>query len=500
MAIAANNYSQGLKSLLTGISAVDDLHDCMISGLALDSRQVKRGDLFLALPGTAKNGLQFAGQAVENGAVAVLCEADQVQQIIGQNVPVIGVHHLAEQLGIIAARFYEQPSARQFVVGVTGTNGKTSCSHFFAQALDKLGQTCGVLGTLGYGVYKHHGEGLLQARLTTPDAIQVQALLAQMLVHGVTNVVLEASSHGLDQGRLNGVCFDVAVLTNLSHDHLDYHGDYAQYAAAKRRLFAMPGLRYAVINGDDIFGQELLQQLAGDVEVISYGLHAAADIKGEIKRLDQSGMELDVVTPWGQGRLCSKLLGQFNASNLLAIMSVLLLHGVSLDAVLDSLSQVHTVAGRMEGMGGDGGRPLVVIDYAHTPDALQQVLQTLRQQCRGQLWCVFGCGGDRDKNKRPIMGGIATASADHVVVTDDNPRTEPGEQIVADILAGISQPAKVQVIRDRGEAIAYAIRHAAANDVVLVAGKGHEAYQLIGELILPFSDRQYVKDVLMEVA
>jgi len=325
--------------------------------------------------------------------------------------------------------------------------------------------------------------------------------------------VMEVSSHALEQARVTAVAFDVAIFTNLTRDHLDYHGDLEAYGAAKQKLFAMPGVSYAVINRDDAFGVQLLTTLPTGVKSVAYGLldktqdsealltDDSLGVYGEVVNLNGAGIELRIITSWGEGVLRSKhLLGAFNASNLLAVLAVLLIMKLPLDKALTLLAQVRNASGRMERLGGDGEQPLVVIDYAHTPDALQNVLLALRDHCRGRLLCLFGCGGDRDNGKRPLMGAIAEQYADEVIITDDNPRSEDAEAIVNDIVAGISQDEKITVIHDRGEAIATALKSTTKEDVIVIAGKGHEAYQLIGEQKIPFNDRQCVQAILQEVA
>jgi len=495
-----------LSYLLQGLVMLEADSDCAVVGLALDSRHLSPGELFFACAGETVHGLDYALQAAEKGAAAIVYDArdqlraESVVAAINDAVPLIAIADLPGHVGVIAARFYQNPSQDQFVIGITGTNGKTSCSHFLAQALSSRDGGCGLIGTLGYGLYGQLSHG----QHTTPDAVQLQAELASIYDAGARQVVMEVSSHGLEQQRVSGVAFDAAVFTNLSHDHLDYHGDLASYAAAKRRLFRMPGLRYAVINHDDAYGRELMALLAEQsstvLQVLSYGFDQAADVCAVARRFDSSGFELQITTPWGQGVLCSRLLGRFNASNLLAALAALLLMDIPLEQALLTLGQSRAVSGRMEHFGGAAGQPLVVVDYAHTPDALQQVLQTLREHCRGRLWCVFGCGGGRDRDKRPRMGAIAEQVADSLILTDDNPRHEAGAAIIEDIIAGIRMPEQVVVQRDRAQAIDLAVASAVAGDVVLVAGKGHEEYQLIGDQILPFSDRHYVSKLLGEVA
>lgn len=487
--------TMSLPELLSGL--VDGpVADIKVTGLALDSRKVVPGDLFVALPGTQTDGFQYIDAAIKAGAGAVLCDAAVVKaeqsQLDVYCLPIAGLKH---KLGVIAERFYGFPSQKMFVVGVTGTNGKTSCSHFIAQALNSEATPAAVIGTLGNGFI----DRLEQATHTTPDAITLHAMLRRFVDASAKSVVMEVSSHGLEQGRVSGVEFDLALFTNLSRDHLDYHADMDAYGRAKARLFAMPGLSYAVINADDAFGRELLFDLSAQTDTVVYSQtdshYEQKAVRGEIVSQGRDGLLLDVQTPWGDGRIHTSLLGRFNVSNLLAVLSTLLLSGMGFDTALQKLSQLKTVPGRVERFGGEAEQPLVVVDYAHTPDALEQVLSTLREHCAAQLWCVFGCGGDRDQGKRALMGEIASRLADQIVLTDDNPRHEDPDLIIDNITAGI-QTDNVVVLRDRAAAIRHAVTHAATNDVVLVAGKGHEECQQVGDQKIPFSDRQQVQQAL----
>ncbi len=427
--------------------------------------------------------------ALAQGAAAVLLEQDQENIELQQGVPCIGVPQLQQKLGALAARFYADPSRALQLIGVTGTNGKTSITHFLAQSLP---QPAGLLGTLGYGVYGH----LRTASHTTPDALRLQALLAELRDQGVQQVAMEVSSHALDQGRVADLAFKVAVLTNLSRDHLDYHGTLQAYAAAKAKLFHWEGLQTAVLNLDDAFGVRLLgEQLTA--KTITYSLkNPQADLfVQQLEKLVQGGYVAHLHTPQGAGVLHTSLPGLFNLSNLLATLGVLLSLDMSLARALAQLAQVQPVAGRMESF-RQPGCPTVVVDYAHTPDALEQVLSALRPHCAGRLYCVFGCGGERDTGKRPLMGAIAEQLADLVIITNDNPRHEDPQHIVRDIVRGLRQPQQVRVMTDRAAAIAYSIAQAKAQDWVLIAGKGHEDYQQVGEQRLPFSDQQQVQAAL----
>jgi len=495
---------QPLSVLLAGLAEVDAANDREVHGLAVDSREITAGDLFLACRGASTDGSLYVQDAIAAGAIAVVFEGD-IDNAVADRIPMIRVSELQQQLGLIASRFFANPSQQLFVVGVTGTNGKTSCCHFLAQALQFNGDKCGVIGTLGYGL----SNALQTATHTTPNPVVLQSHLRAIADAGAKHVVMEVSSHALEQARVAAVAFDVAIFTNLTRDHLDYHGDLASYGAAKQKLFEMPGLSHAVINQNDAFGMQLLTALPAGVKAVAYGLQDEPTllsddqlaVYGKMIRLDGAGMELHVVTSWGEGVLRSDhLLGEFNARNLLAVLAVLLLMACPLQQALTLLAQVRNADGRMERLGGTGTQPLVVVDYAHTPDALQSVLAALRAHCRGHLWCVFGCGGDRDRGKRPLMGSVAEQFADEVIITDDNPRSEDAALIADEILAGIAQPNKVRVIHNRATAIRTALHSAAAGDVVVIAGKGHETYQLIGEQKRPFSDRECAETILREVA
>jgi UDP-N-acetylmuramoyl-L-alanyl-D-glutamate--2,6-diaminopimelate ligase len=503
--LLAAEYTLG--RLLQGIKGVNVSRDSVVSGLALDSRKVQAGDLFLAVAGTQTHGLQHARQAIALGAVAVAWEpvgddASLAEMAALLPVPVVAVPDLGRTVGLIADRFYGHPSRGLFMIGVTGTDGKTSCCHFIAQALNSDDRRCGVIGTLGYGLF----DELSAATHTTPDALTVQQALSSMQQKGARCVVAEVSSHAMDQGRVRGVNFDLAVLTNLTRDHLDYHGNVEAYAEAKRKLFNTEGLRYAVINADDRFGSALLDAIPPGVAPIAYRLEnkpfrtrfPAQWVIGRNLQFDVSGLRMDVMTPWGSGSLQCGLLGRFNASNLLATLASLCVSGLPFEEAMRRLAATRTVPGRMERFDMGAGHPLVVVDYAHTAGALEAALCSLRAHCSGKLWCVFGAGGDRDPGKRSLMGAVAERFADKVVLTDDNPRTEDAQKIVEDICAGLKKPGAVHIEHDRGHAISLALQHAAADDIVLVAGKGHETVQLVGNKALPFSDRERVRGIARE--
>jgi len=489
-----------LSDLLEGIVELPPRYDPGVSGLALDSRAVRPGDVFCAVVGGAVDGRSYVGAALGRRAGAVLQEAAGPSIEVRHGVPVIGVPGLAGHLGLLADRFFGHPSAGMWVAGVTGTNGKTTVSHLIAQVLAEpsrgggVATPVGVIGTLGYGL---HG-ALVGGRNTTPDALTLHRLLAELRGQGARHAVMEVSSHALDQGRANGVAFHVAVFTNLSHDHLDYHRTLGAYAEAKRRLFRFPGLRAAVVNLDDPVGASILAELHPSVVALGYSLrgHPRAALRARALAIGPHGIRMEVQTPAGEGWIESALLGRFNASNLLAALGALLTVPLPLSTALESLGRAAAVRGRMERLGGVGGAPLVVVDYAHTPDALEQVLATLREHCSGALTCVFGCGGERDRGKRPEMGRVAERLADRLVITDDNPRGEDGDQIVAEVLAGLATPVRALVERDRARAIEVAVAGAGPEDVVLVAGKGHEDYQEVGGARRPFSDQAVARAAL----
>ena len=475
-----------------------------ISRLVTDSRMIKLGDTFVAYPGSQADGRQFIAQAIAAGANAVIWEAHNFSWNPAWQLPNLAVADLRHHAGEIADHVYGSPSQKLWMVGITGTNGKTSCSHWIAQSLNALGKKTALIGTMGNGF-----DGALQPTLnTTPDAICLHGLLADYLAQGAQAVAMEVSSHALEQGRVSGVQYDVALLTNLSRDHLDYHGDMRSYAAAKRRLFDWAQLKYAVLNLDDAFGAELAEQSQDkEVEVVGYGLSNAAlaqaerlglrMVYGSALRMDARGFRVQVHSSWGGGELHSPLLGRFNAANLLGVLAVLLVSGMTLEDALRELAQVNAVPGRMQAFGG-GGQPSVVVDYAHTPDALEKVLQALREvviASNGKLICVFGCGGDRDRGKRPMMGTVASKLADVCIVTNDNPRSESAHEIITAIVSGM-QGGQHSIIEDRAEAIAQAVRNAQAADTVLVAGKGHETYQEIQGVKHPFSDAAVAQHAL----
>ena len=470
-----------------------------ISRLSVDSRTLQPGDTFVAYPGDGADGRHFIPQAIAAGASSVLWERQDFAWNADWNLPNLGETDLRAKAGFWADEVYGHPSRNMWVIGVTGTNGKTSCTHWLAQSLAASGKPTAMIGTLGSGF----PDKLDHTGYTTPDAITLQTQLKDFRDQGAQAIAMEVSSHGLDQGRVNGVKFDVAMLTNLSRDHLDYHGDMQSYAKAKSSLFERKELQYAVLNLDDEFGQALAGKPACcGVKVVGYGFENKPDncqiaVLGKDLKMDANGMRFEVATPWGKTIIESAMLGRFNASNLLGTLSALLVSGVSLDSAVAGLAQARPVAGRLQKLGG-GTQPIVVVDYAHTPDALEKVLQALREitATDARLVCVFGCGGNRDKGKRPQMGRIASTLADSVIVTSDNPRHENPRHIIEQITEDMEPNFHVE--EDRAAAIDIAIRQARQGDIVLIAGKGHERYQEIAGARYPFSDVEVAQRILQE--
>ncbi len=485
-----------LAALLPDIADVPALD---ISGLVQDSRAIRAGDAFVAIAGFGAHGLKFVAQAKSAGAAVVLFEPPMPEEFASSTevgLPMVAVPGLRARLGAMADRFHGEATAAMTTVGVTGTNGKTSTVQLLAQAWTLQGCRAGTIGTLGAGLYGQ----VVPTGFTTPLALQLHALLADLRDQGADAVAMEVSSHALDQGRVDGVHFRVGLFTNLTRDHLDYHGTMEHYGAAKAKLFAWPGLESAVVNLDDAFGHALHAGVRahGAVRAIGVSSRGAAEatLRAEDIVPDLSGLNFSLRVDGEAHPVRSPLLGRFNVDNLLAVGGALHALGESAAVIADLLSRLQPVHGRMNRLGGDGRLPLVVIDYAHTPDALEQALTSLRAHAAAKLVCVFGCGGDRDTGKRPQMAAIAERLADVVVVTDDNPRTESGDAIVADIIAGLADPAAAIVERDRAAAIARAVAMASAQDIVLIAGKGHEPYQEIHGVQHPFDDTETARTAL----
>jgi len=465
-----------------------------IKGIALDSRKVKKDFVFIAVDGAIEHGLIYAQTAIENGAFAIVYESkgSDAFSLDALNCDKIEVKNLATKLGVIADRFYQSPSKQLDVIGVTGTNGKTTCSQFLLQLLPESG----VIGTLGWG----EKGGLNKTVNTTPDALDVQQILSGFVDLKKTTVVMEVSSHGLEQGRVNAVNFKGAVFTNLSRDHLDYHGSMNAYLKAKLALFKRPELEFVVVNAGDKNSKKFLAVTAKHVKHWAFSINgqeidSAENITADEVSLSLNGIEF--VACWNGKRafVQTNIVGDFNLENILAVITVLLAQGFSLEVAANKVSALTAVIGRMERFGGDQ-QPFVFVDYAHTPDALEKVLLGLKKYCEQKLHVVFGCGGNRDQGKRAQMGAIAEKLADHVIITDDNPRMEDAEKIVSDILTGFVKT-KPEVVQSREKAIQNVIAKASKGDCIVIAGKGHENYQDIQGVKYEFSDQLMVEKALL---
>ena len=497
-----------LDYLLEGFIEDDLIESCQgitINALVQDNRKARNGNLFIAYQGFNTHGLLYAQDAVAKGASVVLWDGDlenrnEILDSISNKVLCVHCEDLKNKVGPIASRYYEQPSLSMNTIGVTGTDGKTSVAHFLAQCLDAHDVHCGVMGTLGNGFINDlHPTGL-----TTVDALHIQKMLFDIQQAGAKHVVMEVSSHGLDQGRVNGIAFTTAVFTNIAADHLDYHGTLDNYAAAKKRLFCTPGLGTAVINLDDEYGRSLAKEVREHVCVWGYSLNA--DVTAykeyadyfvnalEIKPFER-GCHLLVETPGGSAEFDIPLIGRFNVANALAVLSTLLVSRLTFDDAVNSLAAVRPVDGRVEIISEDD-KPVVVVDYAHTEQGLKAVCQSVRDHFSGEMWCVFGCGGDRDRSKRALMAKVAEQYADKIIVTTDNPRHEDPQKIVDEIMAGFSSVENVEAVLDRRQAIDIAIANAQPGDVVLLAGKGHETSQIVGDVHIAFDDRRVAREFL----
>jgi UDP-N-acetylmuramoyl-L-alanyl-D-glutamate--2,6-diaminopimelate ligase len=493
-------YRASLASILKNIITVEKSSDQYVYGVAIDSRKVQNNFLFIAGVGEVLDARNFINDAVNNGASAIIYEASmpleddaslQLQSAQSQGIITLALENCSSFIGQIVSNFYMLPSIQMNMIGVTGTNGKSSCVNIIAQALEKYKHKAGVIGTLGWGFVN----ALKPSNMTTPDAVTLQSYCASMRDDGAQSVVLEVSSHALSQGRIDALQIDIAIFSNLTRDHLDYHKTMDEYAKAKLSLFLQPQLKSAVINSDDPFSEVILSNISKDVDVYlvsqqpcysGYNNCFATNIVVSTK-----GVSFLANTPWGQGFISSKLQGKFQVTNLLLALPSLVLLGLSLEAACDLLSKTETIPGRAQLIGVDN-KPTAIVDYAHTPDALATILQHARSIAKGKVWCVFGCGGQRDQGKRREMGMIAEKLSDEVVITDDNPRNEDPSVIVSDILSGIVCSWAVTIEHDRCAAIKLAINNATAQDIVVIAGKGHENVQIIADEYISHSDIDYV--------
>jgi UDP-N-acetylmuramoyl-L-alanyl-D-glutamate--2,6-diaminopimelate ligase len=482
----------------------------IIQDVQLDSRALKAGDIFIALVGTKVDGRQFIAKAIENNAVAILVEADKQWQGVHwiDDVPVVAVPELSAQVSEIAGRFFSHPSRACRLIGVTGTNGKTTCSLWLGQLAALIAspqkKTAGIIGTLGVGVLDASSVAPLAQQisavqstgLTTPDPVNLQRLIANLVVQQAQTVAIEVSSHSLVMGRVAALEFDTAIFTNLTQDHLDFHGDFAHYGKAKAQLLQQENLRYAIINLDDAWAKTLLQKIPTGVKAISFSVRdSAADVYLSSITITATGAHAQLHSPWGEGQLISPFIGRFNLSNLLAVVAAMCVAGNDLQQVLALLPQLQAAPGRMQAISlNDNEQDIqVIVDYAHTPDALENTLTALREHTQERVWTVFGCGGDRDKTKRPLMGRIAEKFSDYVIVTNDNPRSEDPSSIASDIIHGLKNPTGCLVIADRANAIDFAVQQAKSGDVILIAGKGHEEEQIFADKIMAFSDSKQAR-------
>lgn len=462
-----------------------------IQSLCLDSREASPGCLFFAVRGTALDGRDYVDAAIAGGAVAIVVDsAHPLTHKVAAAVCVVAIEELSLQLGRIAERFYQYPSASLTMYGVTGTNGKTSITYYLAQALTTLGHCAGVIGTTGNGLWPD----LTASLLTTPNPIELASLLARFVNQGAEATAMEVSSHALAQYRADGIRFDTAIFTNLTRDHLDYHETMDAYALAKQRLFDFPDVTYRIFNTDDAMGLAWAKAYQS-MTTFTYGLTPYDSYQHTYVTAidyDANGVQIIINSPWYQGPLRLNLLGPFNVQNVLAVFVALCVHQYTPSLVLKALTKLSGAPGRMQCVRHEG-KPLVVIDYAHTPDALANALEALKLHTKGKLWCVFGCGGDRDKGKRPLMAKIAEQNADHIIVTSDNPRNEDAATIIEEVCAGFSSHASYDKDVDRITAIHAALTHANVSDTILIAGKGHEPYQEINGHRIPYQDLAVVE-------
>ena len=504
MASHYQTHSVALADLLPGVN-LDRAANLVVRNLCLDTRQLKTGDAFIALAGIKVDGRNFIARAIELGAAAILVEADKNWQGIDWlgAVPVIAINNLPARVSEIAGYFFGEPSKKISLIGITGTNGKTTCTLLAAQLLAQLQKKSAVIGTIGYGLLDTsvmaplaQQIGLLTSTgLTTPDPITLQRILGELVSGGAASVAIEVSSHSLQQKRVAGLQFTHAIFTNLTQDHLDYHGDLQSYGNAKAQLLQMPQLQTAIINIDDDWASSLVKKAPANVQIIRYSTEKVADVYATNIELHAQGVRAHLHTPWGEADIDSPLLGKFNLGNLLSVIAVIGAQGFTLEQVLPLITHLEPAPGRMQSVTVDQAAQeiQVIVDYAHTPDALDNTLNAIHQHKAGRVWTVFGCGGDRDKTKRQQMGKIAERLSDYVIVTNDNPRSEDPSSIASEIVRGMKHPSGCLVIADRAQAIDFAVQQAKAGDIVLIAGKGHEDYQIFATQTLPFSDSKHAR-------
>ena len=484
--------AHNLKDLLYGIK---DAPPIKYNNICDDSRYVNKGTVFFAVKGLSSDGCDFIESAINSGACAVVYEPPYDLSNIETSIPIIAVDDLKLEIANIVSRHYESSINEMSIIGVTGTNGKTTVSWLIHQGFKKIGYKSGYIGTLGYGL-----ENLNLNELTTPSCMKLHKILSEFQNSGVEYVVMEISSHAIDQKRIEGINFNTVIFTNLSRDHIDYHGNMENYGETKAKLFLERQSKIKIININDSFGRSLIERV--DEEVISTSIEPINIDKDKFISVTKyetngSGFDIDLKSSWGTFKTHVPLLGIFNIENVIQTIALFLSHGFSMSKIQTIIEGMKAPSGRMESVNMDNNHllPKVLVDFSHTPDALKLSLQSIRDHYDGKIWCVFGCGGDRDRGKRKMMGNIAERYADYVIVTSDNPRNENPEKIISDILEGISS--KVETIVSREEAINFAIMKANKNEIILIAGKGHESYQKIGEETLEFSDHKISKKSLI---
>ena len=480
-----------------------------VEEVVLSSKNTDKGKVFLAMPGILSDGRNYIQDAVENGAVAIIAEANELSDsqklaLVNSNVAWVLIENISEKMAQIAEIFYGNITNNMQLVGITGTNGKTSICQMAAEIIKNIAGQCGQLGTLGNGL-----AGALNETInTTSDPLTIRKTLNEIAKANALHTIMEVSSHALEQNRVDKLKFKVAVFTNLSRDHLDYHKTMESYAAAKKKLFVDENVEFAVINADDKFGRDLLadkqikaQKIAYSIDLINLENLDSSVLKLSITDVEflQTFQRCKISTPWGTATIDIPLIGEFNLSNTLAVVGLLGSLGFEWNKITAEIENLHPVPGRMEVFGG-GQTAMIIVDYAHTPDALEKALIALREHCQKDLWCVFGCGGDRDMGKRPLMAAVAEKYSDKIIITDDNPRNENGNQIITGILSGLKHPSAALIMRDRVQAIESVMAMAKSGDTVLIAGKGHENYQYVGGCKLPHSDRTLVNSILQQVA
>lgn len=500
-------YERDIFSLLDGYASIDKFPSVGVRRLCIDSSKIRPGDCFIALPGKINDGRTFITEAINNGAVAILQESLQNYDTVDfieatlVRIPVVGIKNLSNVLGYIASRFYNYPSSQMHMVGVTGTNGKTSITFFLSKALSILNRTTAMIGTIGIGKHDH----LEMNQYTTPDTIMTHQSISKMLDQGIENLVMEVSSHGIQQGRVKGVSFDTLILTNIKdHEHLDFHHTFENYKQVKSSLFESSSSKYRIFNLDDQAGLDLYRKYHSTNNTFGYKVgHPESNefLSSVIYATDincsLNGLTFCAHSPWGNAIVRTRITGTYNVYNILAVIAALAVKKIPFDQIVKAISKLTNVPGRMDVFGSESSdKPLVIVDYAHTPDALELVLKQLQLEKKSNIVCVFGCGGDRHIGKREMMGEVASRYCDKIYLTDDNPRSEPSESIIEDIIKGVIHDCELFVETDRLKAISMAIGSSSKDDIILIAGKGHETKQIMKNYEIDMSDIQQVQQQL----